>query len=191
MSTITTEFMGTTADAGLSTDQYLTFLLGQEEYGVDILRVQEIKGWERATEIPNTPDYIRGVMNLRGTVIPIVDLRRRFDLAAADYTNTTVVIVLRIEGDNGTRTMGFVVDAVSDVYNVAPENVQPAPDFGARVNTQFIKGLAAVDEKMVILLDIDRLIGLDTVFSTFDGMADTAHHTVQTTTQTSSPEETE
>jgi len=187
VSTITTEFMGTTADAGLSTDQYLTFLLGQEEYGVDILRVQEIKGWERATEIPNTPDYIRGVMNLRGTVIPIVDLRRRFDLAAADYTNTTVVIVLRIEGDNGTRTMGFVVDAVSDVYNVAPENVQPAPDFGARVNTQFIKGLAAVDEKMVILLDIDRLIGLDTVFSTFDGMADTAHHTPQT----SSPEETE
>lgn len=187
MSTITTEFMGSATDAGLSTDQYLTFLLGQEEYGVDILRVQEIKGWERATEIPNTPDYIRGVMNLRGTVIPIVDLRRRFDLAAADYTSTTVVIVLRIEGDTATRTMGFVVDAVSDVYNIAPDNVQPAPDFGARVNTQFIKGLAAVDEKMVILLDIDRLIGLDTVFSAFDGMSDTFNQIPAN----SSPEETE
>ncbi len=187
MSTITTEFTGTTADSGLSTDQYLTFLLGQEEYGVDILRVQEIKGWERATEIPNTPDYIRGVMNLRGTVIPIVDLRRRFDLAAADYTNTTVVIVLRIEGETAARTMGFVVDAVSDVYNVAPDNVQPAPDFGARVNTQFIKGLAAVDDKMVILLDIDRLISLDTVFSTFDGLTDNTHQTPST----NSPEETE
>ncbi len=185
VSTITTEFTGT-ADTSQTTDQYLTFLLGQEEYGVDILRVQEIKGWERATEIPNTPEYIRGVLNLRGTVIPIVDLRRRFELESADYTNTTVVIVLRIESDTGTRTMGFVVDAVSDVYNVAPDHVQPAPDFGARVNTQFIRGLAAVDEKMVILLDIDRLIGLDTVFTTFDGVDDP-----QSKPATNSPEETE
>ena len=185
MSTITTEFTGT-AETGLSTNQYLTFLLGNEEYGVDILRVQEIKGWERATEIPNTPDYIRGVMNLRGTVIPIVDLRRRLELGAADYTSTTVVIVLRIESETGSRTMGFVVDAVSDVYNVASDNIQPAPDFGARVNTQFIKGLATVDEKMVILLDIDRLIGLDAVFSTFDGIDDPNRNT-----STSSPDETE
>lgn len=185
MTTITTEFTGT-AETGLSTNQYLTFLLGNEEYGVDILRVQEIKGWERATEIPNTPDYIPGVMNLRGTVIPIVDLRRRFELGAADYTSTTVVIVLRIEGETGTRTMGFVVDAVSDVYNVASDHVQPAPDFGSRVNTQFIKGLATVDEKMVILLDIDRLIGLDAVFSSLDVIDDQRSNPSAT-----SPQETE
>ncbi len=158
------------ADSGGATDQYLTFMLGDEEFGVDILRVQEIKGWEQATAIPNTPEYIRGVMNLRGTVVPIVDLRRRFDLDSADYTATTVVIVLRVEGDMADRTMGFVVDAVSEVYNVSPENLQPPPDFGTRVNTQFIRGLAVVEEKMVILLDFDRLIGLDTVFSTIDNL---------------------
>ena len=162
-----TDLTGT--GAARHTDQFLTFMLGEEEYGVDILRVQEIKGWEQATAIPNTPDYIKGVMNLRGTVVPIVDLRRRFVLDSAEYLKTTVVIVLKIEGDHSTRTMGFVVDAVSDVYNVAPESLQPAPDFGTRVDTQFIRGLAVVEEKMVILLDVDRLIGLDTVFSITDG----------------------
>jgi purine-binding chemotaxis protein CheW len=173
------------ADSGGATDQYLTFMLGDEEFGVDILRVQEIKGWEQATAIPNTPEYIRGVMNLRGTVIPIVDLRRRFDLQSADYTTTTVVIVLRVEGDHSDRTMGFVVDAVSEVYNVAPENLQPPPDFGTRVNTQYIRGLAVVEQKMVILLDFDRLIGFDTVFSTIDGLEG------QTTSDNSSPQRTE
>lgn len=152
-------------DGGGATDQYLTFMLGDEEFGVDILRVQEIKGWEQATAIPNTPEYIRGVMNLRGTVVPIIDLRRRFDLESADYTATTVVIVLKVEGEHSTRTMGFVVDAVSEVYNVAAENLQPAPDFGTRVNTQFVRGLAVIEAKMIILLDFDRLISLDSVFS--------------------------
>lgn len=152
-------------DAGGATDQYLTFMLGDEEFGVDILRVQEIKGWEQATAIPNTPEYIRGVMNLRGTVVPIIDLRRRFELDSADYIATTVVIVLKVEGEHSTRTMGFVVDAVSEVYNVAPDNLQPAPDFGTRVNTQFVRGLAVIEDKMIILLDFDRLISLDSVFS--------------------------
>ena len=152
-------------DAGGSTDQYLTFMLGEEEFGVDILRVQEIKGWEPVTAIPNTPEYIRGVTNLRGTVVPVVDLRRRFDLESAEYTPTTVVIVLRVEGEHSTRTMGFVVDAVSEVYRVLPDSLQPAPDFGTRVNTAFIKGMAVVDDKMLVLLDFDRLIDLDTVFS--------------------------
>ena len=159
--------------AGAATHQFLTFLLGEEEYGVDILRVQEIKGWEQATAIPNTPDYIKGVMNLRGTVVPIVDLRKRFALASAEYLSTTVVIVVKVEGEVATRTMGFVVDAVSDVYNVAPENLQPPPDFGVRVDTRFIRGLAMVGEKMVILLDFDRLIGHDAVFSAFDGVDET------------------
>ncbi len=157
----------TAADGGTTTNQFLTFVLGEEEYGVDILRVQEIKGWERATAIPNTPDYICGVMNLRGAVVPVVDLRRRFALESTEYLSTTVVIVVKVE-DDGMRTMGFVVDAVSDVYNVATEHIQPAPDFGARVDTKFIRGLAVVDDKMVILLDLDRLIGLDAAFAAAD-----------------------
>jgi purine-binding chemotaxis protein CheW len=146
-------------------EQYLTFLLNGEEYGVDILRVQEIKGWTPTTTIPNTPDYIRGVMNLRGTIVPIIDLRRRFDMPAIDYTATTVVIVLKIHSDGVERTIGFVVDAVSDVYNVAPDQYRAAPDFGTGVDTDFIRALATVDEKMVILLDIDRLLNIEEVVS--------------------------
>lgn len=160
--------------ATATSNQYLTFLLGDEEYGVDILRVQEIKGWEPPTVIPNTPDYILGVMNLRGTVVPIVDLRRRFDLASADYLPTTVVIVLRIEGDHSTRTMGFVVDAVSEVYDVSGDQLQPPPDFGVQVDTRYIRGLAVVDEQMLILVDFDRLVGLDNAFSGASSIADSS-----------------
>lgn len=139
------------------TDQYLTFILAGEEYGVDILRVQEIKGWDSVTPIPNTPDYIKGVINLRGTIVPIIDLRHRFSLDAIPYGPTTVVIVLKVISDSGHRTMGIVVDAVSDVYNVASEEMKPPPDFGA-ISIDYVKGLATVDEKMVIALDIDRLL---------------------------------
>lgn len=142
-------------------DQFLTFMLAGEEYGVDILRVQEIKGWDEATEIPNTPDYIKGVINLRGTIVPIVDLRSRFELEHMEYSNTTVVIVLKIKSNENEKTIGFVVDAVSDVYNVTEEQLKPSPDFGSAVSTEFVKGLATVDEKMVILLDIDHLIDAD------------------------------
>lgn len=138
--------------------QFLTFILAGEEYGVDILRVQEIKGWDKATPIPNTPDYIKGVINLRGTVVPIIDLRRRFGLPSIDYGSTTVVIVLRIKTDKGERTMGFVVDAVSDVYAIDKTQLKPAPDFGSAVSADFIRGLVTVDNKMVILLDIDQLV---------------------------------
>ncbi len=138
--------------------QYLTFILGVEEYGVDILRVQEIKGWDTATEIPNTPDYIQGVMNLRGIIVPIIDLRKRFDLEKVEYGKTTVVIVLKIKSNDKERTMGFVVDAVSDVYDVSDEQLKPPPDFGCKVGTEFVKGLATMDEKMIILLDIDLLM---------------------------------
>ena len=141
-------------------EQFLTFLLAGEEYGVDILRVQEIKGWDTATEIPNTPDYVQGVINLRGTIVPIIDLRTRFDMEKSQYDKTTVVIVLKVESknDDKTRTMGFVVDAVSDVYNVSDQQLKSAPDFGGSVNAEFIKGLATVDEKMLILLDVDHLV---------------------------------
>jgi len=155
--------------ATVNAEQFLTFMLNGEEYGVDILRVQEIKGWESATEIPNTPQYIRGVINLRGTIVPVIDLRRRFALEPIEYTNTTVIIVLRIRTGDGEKTMGFIVDAVSDVYNVTPEQMKPTPEFGGQVRTDYVKGLATVDAKMVILLDIDQLVGSDAAFT------DTAH----------------
>ena len=140
------------------TDQFLTFMLAGEEYGVDILRVQEIKGWDAVTNIPNTPEYIRGVINLRGTIVPIVDLRLRFNMNKMDYGPTTVVIVLKVMDGDRSRIMGIVVDGVSDVYNIPAEEVKESPDFGAGIDTEFVMGLAAVEEKMVILLDIDHML---------------------------------
>lgn len=145
-----------------STDQYLTFMLGSEEFGVDILRVQGIQGWESATPIPNSPDYVLGVTNLRGSVVPIIDLRRRFDLADQEFGPTTVVIVVRVESPTQDRTIGMVVDGVSEVYSVDSDEVQSAPDFGSNVDTRFIQGLATMDERLLILLDIDELLN-DTV----------------------------
>ena len=139
-------------------NQYLTFLLAGEEYGVDILRVQEIKGWDSVTMIPNTPDYIKGVINLRGTIVPIVDLRARFSLETIPYGITTVVIVLRVNSDNGSRIMGIVVDAVSEVYNISEDALKQAPDFGQAISTDFVMGLGTVDDKMIIVLDIDHLL---------------------------------
>jgi len=152
----------TNVSIGLETDsdadQYLTFILADEEYGVDILRVQEIKGWDNVTPIPNTPDYIKGVINLRGTIIPIIDLRKKFNIEQVEYGPMTVVIVLRVESEDHSRIMGIVVDAVSEVYNVDDSQLQPPPDFGDVVNVAFMKGMATIDEKMIILLDIDHLL---------------------------------
>ena len=142
-----------------SSEQYLTFMLAGEEYGVDILRVQEIKGWDKVTRIPHTPDYVLGVINLRGAVVPIIDLRRRFGLEAIAFGPTTVVIVLRIMSGRDERTVGIVVDAVSEVYNVNPADSKPPPDVCGGIDTVFVKALATIEEKMLILLDIDRLIG--------------------------------
>ncbi len=139
-------------------EQYLTFLLAGEEYGVDILRVQEIKGWDTATRIPNTPSYVQGVMNLRGTIVPIIDLRMRFNLGKLEYGPTTVVVVLKVDAEGKTRTIGVVVDGVSDVYSLNKDSLKPAPDFGEDINTDFVRGLATIGEKMVIILDINRLL---------------------------------
>jgi purine-binding chemotaxis protein CheW len=143
-------------DAG--TDQYLTFILADEEYGVDIMKVQEIRGWDGATAIPNTPDYILGVSNLRGMVVPIIDLRQRFHLTNAEFNSSTVVVIVKVVSESGERTVGLVVDAVSEVYNLPEEVIGEAPDLGGAISTNFIKGLATMDEKMIILLDIDPLI---------------------------------
>ena len=140
-------------------DQYLTFTLGEEEYGVDILRVQEIKGWQRTTPIPNTPHYVKGVINLRGTIVPVIDLRERFGMEAQEYTKFTVVVMVRVVSGQRERIMGLVVDALSEVYTFQPDQIRPAPEFGAMLRTSFIRGLATVDEnKMVIVLDVDELL---------------------------------
>lgn len=138
--------------------QILTFLLAGEEYGVEILRVQEIRGWDGATQIPNLPIYVKGVINLRGTIVPIVDLRRRFNLESVPYGPKTVVIVMKVEGGEKSWTLGIVVDAVSDVVQVAEAQMKPPPDFGAAARTDFVRGLVTSGEKLVIALDIDRLL---------------------------------
>lgn len=142
-------------------DQYLTFFCDQEEYGVDILRVQEIRGWSKATIIPNTPSYMRGVINIRGTIVPIIDLRDRLQLDVVEYDRTTVVIVLRIEIDDRDRTVGIVVDGVSDVYNLPESQLKPAPELGGAGSVHFAKSLATVNDKMIIILDVDELYERD------------------------------
>ena len=142
-----------------TTSQVLTFVLGEETYGVDILRVQEIRGWSAVTKIPNAPPHVLGVLNLRGSIVPIVDLRKRFNLAQAEYTAVTVIIVLTVRSEAGRRDFGVVVDGVSDVVDVDAAAVRPTPDLGARAATDHIRGLVSVAERMVVLLDIDRLIG--------------------------------
>jgi purine-binding chemotaxis protein CheW len=137
--------------------QYLTFTLGTEEYGVEILKVQEIKGYSAITPIPNTPNYVKGVMNLRGSIIPIVDLRAKLAMAEAAYNQFTVIIVVRV----GTKTVGVVVDAVSDVLNIPLKDIQPTPDFGSQVDARFISGLAKAGERLVVLLDIEKVLASD------------------------------
>lgn len=142
-------------DAG----EYLSFRLGAEEYGIDILRVQEIRGYESATRMVNAPPHVLGVLNLRGVIVPILDLRIRFGMAEVKYDSQTVTIVLNI----GTRVVGMVVDAVSDVVALQPGQIKPAPEFTGAVNTAQVIGIATVAQgdaqRMLILLDIDKLMG--------------------------------
>lgn len=159
MSTQVTEQKNAAVEAG--SHQVLTFTLGDETYGVDILRVQEIRGYSAVTRIPQAPAHVLGVLNLRGSIVPIVDMRMRFNLERAEYTPLTVIIVLSVESAVGRRDFGVVVDGVSDVIDVAVSDIKPAPELGAHVSTEFIEGLAAVAERMVMLLDIDQLIGGD------------------------------
>jgi len=137
-----------------SEEQYLTFRLDGQEYGIAILKVQEIKGWDRITPIPNSPPYVKGVLNLRGVIVPVIDLRRRFSLPEAPRDIFTVIIVVNIGG----RLAGIVVDAVSDVINVGAGQQCAAPEYEGQKNREFIEGLAQVDEKLLILLDIERLV---------------------------------
>jgi purine-binding chemotaxis protein CheW len=135
--------------------EFLTFTLGKESYAIDILKVQEIRGYETPTRIANTPEFIKGVTNLRGHIVPIVDLRLKLGVGAATYDNNTVVIILNIL----KRVVGIVVDSVSDVIALAPEAIKPAPEFGATLKTEYIVGLATQGEELLILVDIERLMG--------------------------------
>lgn len=134
--------------------EFLAFKLGTEEYGIDILKVQEIRGYEAVTRIANAPEFVKGVINLRGIIIPIVDMRIKFKLGAPVYDQFTVVIILNISG----RIVGMVVDSVSDVTTLSPEQVKPAPEMGTAFNSDYITGLGTVDERMLILMDIDKLM---------------------------------
>ncbi|MEW5771103.1 MAG: chemotaxis protein CheW [Pseudomonadota bacterium] len=134
--------------------EYLTFTLGSEEYGLDILKVQEIRGYDAVTKIANSPPFIKGVINLRGVIVPIVDLRIKFNLGEPSYDQFTVVIILNI----GKRVVGIVVDGVSDVIHLNSENLRPAPEFGSVLDTRYILGLGTVDERMIIVVDIERLM---------------------------------
>jgi len=134
--------------------EYLAFTLGKEEYGIDIQKVSEIRNYEAPTRIANAPEFIKGVVNLRGIIVPIVDMRIRFALGTPEYGPFTVVIILNI----GTRVVGMVVDAVSDVTTLTPDQIKSTPDMGSTLNTEHIVGLGTVDERMLILVDIDRLM---------------------------------
>ncbi|MFO0775885.1 MAG: chemotaxis protein CheW [Nitrospiraceae bacterium] len=139
--------------------QFLTFRLGEESYGVDILRVQEIKGYTGVTKIPNAPPYIKGLLNLRGTIVPIVELRTRFSMPTVDYTMFTVIVVVVL----GTKTVGLVVDTVSEVLQIAKKDIQPAPEFGAAVDVTYLDGIGKSNDQLVAFLNIDRLMhGVDT-----------------------------
>jgi len=138
--------------------QFLTFELAGEEYGINITKVQEIKGWLPVTRIPNTPEFVSGVLNLRGNIVPIIDMRCRFNLGRAEYSATTVIIVLSVEDYNRSRDIGIIVDAVSDVLNVNNEDIKDPPEFGENINVEFISGLTTTGGKMVMLLDIDKML---------------------------------
>ncbi|KND58811.1 Positive regulator of CheA protein activity (CheW) [Candidatus Paraburkholderia schumanniana] len=134
--------------------EFLVFTLGAEEYGIDILKVQEIRGYDNVTSIANAPAFIKGVINLRGIIVPIVDMRIKFSLGRVDYDNQTVVIILNV----AHRVVGMVVDGVSDVLTLTPEQVMPAPEFGGTLATEYLTGLGTVDGRMLILMDIEKLM---------------------------------
>ena len=134
--------------------EVVTFTLGQEEYGIDIQRVQELRGYDAVTRIANAPEYIKGVVNLRGIIVPIIDMRIRFQLGTPTYDQFTVVIVLNIGG----RVMGIVVDSVSDVITLTPDQIRPAPAMGSVLDTDYLIGLGTLNERMLILVDIEKLM---------------------------------
>lgn len=158
--------MSNTAEKNLDSDelafsQYLTFILAGEVYGIDILKIREIKGWMPVTRIPNVDGDVLGVLNMRGIIVPIIDLRIRFKLENVEYISTTAVVVLSVEAREESRTIGVVVDNVSDVLNISSSDIKSSPDFGSKIETRYIKGIAATDQNVVMILDMDKLLSED------------------------------
>jgi purine-binding chemotaxis protein CheW len=148
---------GASSNRDISANEFLAFTLGKEEYGINILKVQELRGYEAVTRIANSPDFIKGVVNLRGIIVPIIDMRIKFQLGEPTYDQFTVVIILNIAG----RVMGMVVDSVSDVIALSQDQIKPAPEMGTAFNTDYLIGLGTLDERMLILVDIDKLMSGD------------------------------
>jgi purine-binding chemotaxis protein CheW len=157
-----------------SSRQVLTFCLGAETYGVDILRVQEIRGWSPVTRVPKSPPHVLGVLNLRGSIVPILDLRMRFSLERAEFTPLTVIIVLSVITSSGRSEFGWVVDSVSDVVDISVDDLKETPNLGGKLNADFIQSLATVADRMLILLDVDALIGRDLLPGETSGLAGAA-----------------
>jgi purine-binding chemotaxis protein CheW len=151
--------------AAAAAGKYLTFALAQEEYGLLVIKVREIIKIMDITAVPQMPDHIKGVINLRGKVIPIIDLRAKFGLPAQDYTERTCIIVAEVEVENRKVMLGIIVDWVSEVLNIANDEIEPAPDFGERLDTAYMQGIAKIKGKVKILLDLDRVLAADGVFS--------------------------
>ena len=145
--------------------ELLTFTLGSETYGVDILKVQEIRGYDTVTRIPDAPEFIKGVINLRGAIVPVIDLRIKFRLADVRYDEFTVMIILNV----ARRIVGIVVDSVSDVTQLTPEQIKPTPEFGSQLDTRYISGLGTIDDRMLILVDIEKLLSAQDMALTDSG----------------------
>ena len=141
----------------INTNQYLTFRLGEEVFGLQIAKVREVLDYTSVTRVPQTPAFMRGVINLRGTVVPVVDMRLKFGLEETDWTVNTCIIIVEVELDNETTILGALADSVQEVMELGPEQIEPAPKIGTRLKTEFIKGMGKVAEKFVILLNIDRV----------------------------------
>ncbi len=145
-------------DSTDDSEQYLSFILAGEEFAIDILRVQEIKSWDKVTNLPGSPDYVAGAINLRGTIVPVINLRKRFCLPDIKFDKTTVIIVLKVFGEEQDRTMGLIVDAVSDVHDLQTSEIRAAPEMKGKIDSQFVTGLATINDNMVIVMDIDTLM---------------------------------
>lgn len=147
--------------AAATANQILTFMIGEATYGIDITCVREIRGWSTVTRLPQAPAEVLGVLNLRGAIVPVLDLRLKFGSIDEQYTPVTVVIVVSVLSAKGPRDFGIVVDGVSDVIDIAAQDIRPAPDLGARTGSACVRGLVSISARMVVLLDVDRLISKD------------------------------
>jgi len=160
LATITSAPDSAAAAADSRAGKYLVFDLGREEFGIQVLKVREIMGIQDITAVPHTPAYVKGVINLRGKVVPVIDLRIKFGLAASEYTQRTCIIVTQVQGDSGFVLMGIIVDGVSEVLNLAASEIEDTPDFGEDIGSRYLLGMAKTKGKVKILLDIDKVLSL-------------------------------